>query len=322
MGLGTNHLANTSSSVQEFVPEIWSDDIIAAFKQKLVVANLIRNMNHEGKRGDTIHIPKPTRGSANAKSVGSEVTLNQNNSSELQVVIDKWFEYSFMTEDIIARQAMSSLREFHTEDAGYQLARRVDFDLHVLGTGLQGGTLDTSPGSPGSETLAYDKAVIGGDGSTLWDSSANSNTGNGSAITDAGIRKMVQTLDDADVPMDSRNIIIPPVSKNTLTGVSRFTEQAFIGDGSTLKTGMFGEIYGMGVFSSTACPSINADDGSTSYRVGMMLHKDAFVLATAMNIRAQTQYVQQYLGFLFTADTIYGVKEYRDDAGVAFVVPA
>jgi hypothetical protein len=54
----------------------------------------------------------------------------------------------------------------------------------------------------------------------------------------------------------------------------------------------------------------------------MMLHKDAFVLATAMNIRAQTQYVQQYLGFLFTADTIYGVKEYRDDAGVAFVVPA
>jgi len=52
-----------------------------------------------------------------------------------------------------------------------------------------------------------------------------------------------------------------------------------------------------------------------------MLHKDALVLAEQAGVRSQTQYQQQYLGDLFTADTIYGVKELRDDAGVSFLVP-
>jgi hypothetical protein len=45
-------------------------------------------------------------------------------------------------------------------------------------------------------------------------------------------------------------------------------------------------------------------------------------LAEQVGVRSQTQYKQEYLGDLFTADTIYGVAELRDDAGVNFVVPA
>jgi hypothetical protein len=53
-----------------------------------------------------------------------------------------------------------------------------------------------------------------------------------------------------------------------------------------------------------------------------MLHKDAMVFAEQVGVRTQTQYKQEYLGDLFTADTIYGVGELRNDAGLAFVVPA
>jgi hypothetical protein len=52
------------------------------------------------------------------------------------------------------------------------------------------------------------------------------------------------------------------------------------------------------------------------------MHKDAMCLAEQVGIRSQTQYKQEYLGTLYTADTIYGVKELRNDAAVAFVVPA
>jgi hypothetical protein len=52
------------------------------------------------------------------------------------------------------------------------------------------------------------------------------------------------------------------------------------------------------------------------------LHKDALVFAEQVGVRSQTQYKQEYLGDLFTADTIYGVAELRDDAGVAFAVPS
>ena len=53
-----------------------------------------------------------------------------------------------------------------------------------------------------------------------------------------------------------------------------------------------------------------------------MGHRDAFVLVEQMGVRSQTQYQQQFLANLFTADTLYGVSELRDDGAVALVVPA
>jgi len=41
-----------------------------------------------------------------------------------------------------------------------------------------------------------------------------------------------------------------------------------------------------------------------------------------MGVRTQTQYKQEWLGDLFTADTIYGVGELRDTAGIVIAVPA
>jgi hypothetical protein len=43
---------------------------------------------------------------------------------------------SRLIEDIVEVQALSSLRQFYTEDAGYALAVQVDNDLHAAGTGL------------------------------------------------------------------------------------------------------------------------------------------------------------------------------------------
>ena len=53
-----------------------------------------------------------------------------------------------------------------------------------------------------------------------------------------------------------------------------------------------------------------------------MMHKDALGLVEQMGVRSQTQYKQEYLGDLFTSDTLYGVGELRNNAGIAFVVPA
>jgi hypothetical protein len=60
----------------------------------------------------------------------------------------------------------------------------------------------------------------------------------------------------------------------------------------------------------------------TKFRACLMLHKDAFALATQQDIRTQSQYKQEYLGTLVTSDTIYGTKELRDYGAVAAVVPA
>jgi N4-gp56 family major capsid protein len=274
-----------------------------------VVANLVTKLSHKGKKGDTIYIPVPARGSASAKAANTQVTLSAATNTKVTVSIDKHYEYSKLIEDIAEVQALASMRKFYTDDAGYALAKQVDTDLFALTEGLQGGTVG------GSAAASYEKAVIGGHGSTLY----TGDSSNASDITDAGIRRMLLTLDDADVPMDNRVMVVPPICANDMLGINRFTEQQFIGSGEAIKTGKIGQIYGVDIFISSNCPSASGNSGAD--RVGVLMHKDALVLAEQVGVRSQTQYKQEYLGDLFTSDTIYGVAELRNDAGVAFVVP-
>ena len=304
MALGSNQV--TTSVANNFIPELWSDEVIGAYKSNLVVANLVTKLSHKGKKGDTIYIPVPARGSASAKAANTQVTLSAATNTKVTVSIDKHYEYSKLIEDIAEVQALASMRKFYTDDAGYALAKQVDTDLFALIEGLQGGTVG------GTGASAYENAVIGGNGSTAY----TGNSTNASDITDAGIRRMLLTLDDADVPMDNRVMVVPPICANDMLGINRFTEQQFIGSGDAIKTGKIGQIYGVDIFISSNCPTPAGTD-----RAGVLMHKDALVLAEQVGVRSQTQYKQEYLGDLFTSDTIYGVAELRNDAGVAFVVP-
>jgi N4-gp56 family major capsid protein len=301
MPLGTAHVTTTTGAT--FIPEIWSDEIVASYKKNLVAANLVKKMNFKGKKGDSIHIPAPTRGNASAKSAQTQVTLIAATESEVVVTIDKHYEYSRLIEDIVEAQALSSLRNFYTEDAGYALARQVDTDLIRLGRGVQGG----------DGTANYTGAFSGADGTTAY-------TGTAGALTDAAIRRSIQRLDDNDVPMDGRFLIVPPSTRNTLMGIARFTEQAFVGEvggNNTIRNGEIGNVYGVPVFVST-----NADAATDGDRICLLAHRDFAVLVEQMGVRSQTQYKQEWLGTLFTADTLYGVKELRDGSAVALAVPA
>jgi hypothetical protein len=294
-----------------FIPEIWADEVIAAYKKNLVLANLVTRLNHNGKKGDTIHIPTPTRGAATAKAPSTAVTLITATEGIKDISINKHYEYSRLIEDLLDKQALQGMRAFYTDDAGYALAKQVDTHLFETFWLAQGGD--------GAATSFGDKAVIGSDGITLYAVGSN----NHAALTDAGIRKVIQTLDDADVPMTERFLVVPPVEKKNLTGISRFTEQAFIGESgnaNTIRTGLIGDLYGIPVYVSTNCPTETG--ANPDARMCVLAHRSAILLVEQMSVRTQTQYKQEFLADLFTADTIYGVGEIRDDAAVVIAVPA
>jgi N4-gp56 family major capsid protein len=313
MAYPTPQVTNTTAAT--FIPEIWSDEIIAAYKKNLVMANLVMKMNFKGKKGDVIHIPAPTRGSASLKASSTAVTLIADTESEVQVSINRHFEYSRFIEDITEAQALASMRQFYTADAGYALSRAVDTDLIQVGRSSNGG----------AGTNAYATgAFIGGDGTTAYVAASN----NESALTDAAIRRTIQRLDDNDTSMDQRFFVIPPSSRNTLMGLARYTEQAFVGNGNAIRNGEIGNLYGIPVFTTS-----NADttSGSAAARVCLMGHRDSMVLVEQIGIRSQVQYKQDYLSTLFTSDTLYGVAGLRLAATVgaaksaslfALVVPA
>lgn len=307
MPLGTGH--QTITTADKFIPEVWSDEIIATYKKNLVAANLIKKMNFVGKKGDTVHLPKPGRMSANQKVAQTQVVLNTDTATETLVQINQHWEASVLIEDIVEAQALASMRQFYTDDMGYALARKVDSFILELGRSVNGG----------GGTAAYSGALSGADGTTAYVAGANTGVG---ALTDAAIRRTIQRLDDNDVPMDGRFLIVPPSTRNTLMGINRFTEQAFVGEagrGNTIRTGEIGNVYGIPVYVTT-----NADttSGSTATRIALMGHRDFAVFVEQKGVRTQSQYKQEYLGTLLTADTLFGAAELRDFSAVALAVPA
>ena len=312
MALGTDHVTNTTAAT--FIPEIWSDEIVAAYQNNLVLANLVKKMSHAGKKGDTIHIPKPTRGTASAKAASSQVTLIAATESEVPVSINKHYEYSRLIEDITDVQAQPSLRQFYTQDAGYALAKQVDDDLFALGKSLGD--------SDGADWVHSNSFYI--DGANGLAAYAVDTVAPTDLFTDLAFRDAVQQLDDADVPMDNRFIVIPPSVRNTIMGIDRYNSSDFV-DGRGVMNGQIGSLYGVDVYVSSNCPVIEtaADNAAGGDVKGAIFgHQDAFVLAEQLGVRTQTQYKQEYLGDLMTADTLYGVEVVRPESAIVIAVNA
>lgn len=322
MGLGTAHVIKTE--VTGFIPAIWSDEVLASYKSNLVMANLVRMLNHRGKKGDTIYIPQPSRGSASTKSAETQVTLIEATTSltsdNLTVTINTHKEYSRLIEDIVDIQAIESLRRFYIDDAGYALAKAVDLSLIAEAAATaNSGTALTITGGVTTNTLG---AAYIGDGTTLWD---RSGAGNATDITDAGIRALIKRLDDVDAPAAGRYFVIPTVVKQDMLGFSRYTEQAFTGEvgrGNSIRNGLVGDVYGVEFYVTTQLPSVQDAGTGNDQKLALLFQRDALLLVEQAGVRTQTQYKQEYLADLFTADILYGVKTLRGTSTYAVVVPS
>jgi hypothetical protein len=310
---GSTSIVNKVAA-DKFIPEIWSDEVVAAYKKNLVLANLVNKMTMKGKKGDTLHIPKPTRGVATAKAANTAVTIQADVETEVLVSIDQHFEYSRFIEDIVEVQALASLRRFYTEDAGYALAKKVDDTLFQLGKTFGNGTttwihtnslyIDASTGlTPYAEDQVIDADVF----------------------TDAGFRALIKLMDDADVPMDGRFFVVPPSLRAAIMGIDRYNSSDFV-DGRGVQNGQIGSLYGIDIYVSSNCPVIETNAANTAVgnnvdiKAAILAHRDSMVLAEQLGVRSQTQYKQEYLSTLYTADTLYGVKTVRPEAGFVLAV--
>ena len=300
---------NTSAAT--FIPEIWSDEVIAAYQKSLVLANLVKKISMTGKKGDTLHIPKPVRGDAHAKAENTAVTVQNATESEVQVTIDKHFEYSRLIEDITETQALASLRQFYTGDAGYALAKQVDSSLFELGKSF---------GDNGGDYVGTGSWYI--DASTGLTAYAADTVAAADVFTDEGFRDLIQKMDDADVPMDNRCLVVPPSIRNEIMGLTRYSSSDFV-DGRVVNNGQIGNIYGIDIFVSSNCPVVEAaadNSAGGDIKQAMLFHKDAMVLAEQLGVRSQTQYKQDFLATLYTADTLYGTAVLRPDAAFNLMV--
>ena len=217
-----------------------------------------------------------------------------------------------MIEDITNVQALASLRQFYTGDAGYALGKQVDDDLFTLGKSFGNGdgsnfvTTATfyNDASTGTTAYAVDQMVVG------------------DLFTDAFFRDMVQKMDDADTPMDGRSLVIPPSLRNAIMGIDRYVSSDFVNGQGTVN-GKIGELYGIDIMVSTNAPVLEtASENSAGGQIrgAVLCHKDTMVLAEQQGVRSQTQYKQEFLGTLYTADRLYGTQVLRPETGFVMAV--
>tara|TARA_Y100000310_G_scaffold138136_1_gene137029 strand:+ start:4620 stop:5573 length:954 start_codon:yes stop_codon:yes gene_type:complete len=304
--------ASTVTTQANFIPELWSDQVRAAFKSRIVMAAIVKQMPMTGKKGDTINIPAPSRGSVTAKTAGTAVTIQNDTASSVAITIDKHFEYSRLLEDIAALQELASSQEFYTDDCGYALSKNIDTNLHNLGKNLGDGD-----GSSWVNSASFYVDASSGLATYAVDTVTTSDV-----LTDAGFRALIVKQDDNDVPFDKRYFVIPPSARSTMMGIDRYVSTDFV-SGRGVDNGKIGNIYGIDIMVSTNCPvteTASENSAGGELKAAVLLQEASLVLSMQQDVRVQTQYKQEWLADLLTGDVLYGSVAYRPDSAFNLVV--
>jgi hypothetical protein len=271
-----------------FIPEIWTSEVLMFRESALVMSPLVARYDADVKnKGDVIHIPNVSELSANTKTANTEVTLQTATESETTISIDQHKEASFEIEDMLKVQSQYDLRSAYTKSAGYAISKAVDTSLLGLYTSL----------------TSTDVGTYGVD------------------ITDATIVAAIQTLDEADAPIEDRAFVIAPSQKAAIMKLDKFVKADFLGEydqPTPVKRGpnnryLWGDIYGIPTYYTNRV-SVTAATPSQTHNI--MFHKEAFALAMQMAPRVQGTYWQKDLAWLVTVDVLYGVSALRTDHGV------
>jgi|TARA_Y100000310_G_C20701923_1_gene830808 N4-gp56 family major capsid protein len=205
----------TTTTSANFLPEIWSKEIIRATEDNLVLADLVWRFDADvAQAGDTIHIPALSNLVANTKTAGLPVSFQAPTEGVTNLSVNTHREASFLLEDITKIQSSYDLMSEYTSKAGHAIAEAIDSSLAALATGF----------------------------------SQNNGTYN-TAITTDVVLDSIQNLDEANAPQDNRAFVFRPDVKRDLLDLSTYTSSDFIG-GKPVESGQLGTLYGVDVFMS------------------------------------------------------------------------
>jgi len=278
MALGTNHESATTLAV--LIPEKWSSRINDFARAKLIAGNFFLDLSEDFiGGGDTLHIPNLSEMTANLKVNGSEVTLNNNTETKVDLTVDTWYETSFLIEKKEIRQVLQSynLQERYAMNAGHTTAKTLETAIFAL--------FKTFTNTVGSST-------------------AN--------LAPSNIRAAIEYLDTNDVPDEDRAFFLhPSVLWGDLMSQAEFTYNSYTPTMDPIMKGVFGYLYGIPVYKSSNLPYISG----TSGRVGFLGHRDAIAWASGP-LDIESNYIPSYLGVLTTADMMFGVVKNINSYGV------
>lgn len=219
-------------SIVNFVPEIWSSEILVNLRNSLVYGALC-NRDYEGEienAGDTVHITSFGKPTISAYSKYGTLTYEQLTDATRALVIDQQESFSFAVDDVDRRQALGGMIANASSDAAFGLAETTDnFVAQTMYAAVNGTANDVG-------AVALDISNANGYGDVL-----------------VAFRTL---LNRAKVPAQGRWAVLPPEAYGALLQDIRFISAAESGDQANvaLRQGLLGRILGFDVYESNNAP--------------------------------------------------------------------
>jgi len=291
MALGADHTTQTTATA--YIPEVWSEMLNNFFRANLKAASFFEDWSGDvAGGGDIINRPNVSEMTASSYAFGSltQVTLNAPTHGLITLTINNHQETSFLLQDDVMASLKASYgsMEVWMKNAGYTTAATLEDALLAL-----------------FESFSQ---VVGASHLSL---------------NDSNIRAAMRTLDVANVPQEDRAWFLHPQQYWEVAGVNKFSllvNSAAVDPVTKLPAT---QLYGIPVFQSTRIGVGTGVASTKGSRLNALAHRSALSFAvanpsgmSAQAVRLQTQYLQEYLGTLVTADVIFGVIENRDSSGV------
>lgn len=272
--MANTNIEQSVAASGQFVPELWSKEIVHARETKLIMPNRIARYDAEFKNGgDILRIPQMAHLTASAVGSYGAITPAYPSETPLSLTVDQWIYAAVELEDLAKVQSSYNLMKEYGKEIGYALK-------------------------------VYLEAAILALYSTLTQSVGTAST----PVSDAVLLNAILKLDEASAPEEDRTIIMRPASKAVLLQIDKFVDASKTGYAkSAAMTGMFGEIYGIPIWFSNNVVS------STGIR-NLVFHKDAFMCAIQKDVSTyevgpdRIQIAHTIVGHM-----MYGILEKLDD---------
>lgn len=216
-------------AITNFVPEVWSSQLLSSLKKAEIFAGLC-NRSYEGEisqAGDTVHITSISRPTVAAYVKDTTVIAPETlTDAQKSLIIDKSYYFAFEVDDIDKRQAAASgaLMAEAAQEAAYALADQADL---VIIAAMEAGVSGTAP-----------------DNSIAATSRATS------ALCVEGLLDIKTLLDESNVPQQGRWVVIAPWIQNRLMLDTRYITIDSMTGGSGFRNGQVGRIMGFDVILS------------------------------------------------------------------------
>lgn len=268
-------------SLNNFIPQIWSDTLLPALRLNLVYGNLF-NSDYEGqisKMGDTVKVNAIGRITVNSYTKDTDLNPPQSlTDAQTMLVINQAKYYNFDVDDVDAAQSSVSVMQEAMSWAAYEVALVMDQFYAGFYTDAITSNLIGSAGSP-----------------VVPQAATQTNIGGGQTVYDYLV-VLGQYLTSAGVPKQGRWCVVPTWVTALLVQDIRFTSFNTPEARMTIMSGKLdasagmasdaylGQINGMDLYESVNAPHLGGTAGQTgSQDVVLAGHRMALTKAEGIN---------------------------------------